>query len=107
VRAFPVEVPAGDWGRLFLDVGELTPAAYFTITKAGTYRVSVRPNDDFVAEGLVSDPYGTVLARTGPWAAGMLTALGAVVACWIRIRRVQRGATPPGSSPMTVVMGEC
>jgi hypothetical protein len=78
-------------------VGNTTPAAYFTIAEPGTYRVSVAPNnDDYVTVALVSDPNGAVLARTAPWAAGMLAALGVMVVCWGRIRRAQRTALLPG-----------
>ncbi len=99
VRAVPSQLSAGDWGQMFLDVGNAMPTASFTITEPGTYRVSVASNDQegeyLISGALVADPYGVVLARTAPWAIAIVASLGVMAACWGSIRRAQRAALLP------------
>jgi hypothetical protein len=84
------EMRIGDLGGVFLKTGRYAPAANFIITKPGAYRVSLKPVVPDLAEVLVSDSYGAILARTAPWAVGILGALVAMALCLIRMRGVYR-----------------
>jgi hypothetical protein len=75
-------------GTAFLNASSFAPAEAFDIEAPGRYRISLHSPESDLWVVLVSVPYGTVLARTAPWAAGIVGALALMTGCLIRLRRV-------------------
>lgn len=86
-----------DLGTTFLNVGTFGPAETFDIRTPGRYRVLFLTPDPETPTAFLSDPYGAVLTRTAPWAAGIAGALAVLAGGLIRLRGTRR--PPADASP--------
>jgi hypothetical protein len=78
--------PSGIAGPL-LGLGMFSPAATFSVSKAGRYWITIRVRG--LGKIFVTDNYGHVAAHTAPWIACMLVALVLGIVSARRLRRLR------------------
>jgi hypothetical protein len=82
VRAIPQVLTPEDPASVFLGAWDCDRVMSFTISRAGSYQVSVASGSGMSA-AWISEPYATVAWQVFPWAFGIVMALPTMAVCLI------------------------